>query len=64
MVNELGKNTSINADLQVNGLATFGIVAIAATSFCVCICMGMKHGYTFRLGAASITPTTNLLPTT
>lgn len=29
MVNELGKNTSINADLQVNGLATFGIVAIA-----------------------------------
>lgn len=44
MVNELRKNTSINADLQVNGLATVGIVAIAATSFCVCICMGMKHG--------------------
>ena len=66
MVNELRKNTSINADLQVDGLAAFGIVAIAATSFCVCICMGMKHGYTFRFGAASssITPATNLLPTT
>ena len=64
MVNELRKNTCINADLQVDGLAAFGIVAIAATSFCVCICMGMKHGYTFSLGAASITPATNLLPTT
>lgn len=62
MVNELRKNTSINADLQVDGLAAFGIAAIAATSFCICI--GMKYGYTFHFGVASISPPTNLLPTT
>lgn len=64
MVNELRKNTSINADLQADALVVLGIVAIAATSFCVCMHMGMKHGYTFRLGTASITPAINPLPTT
>ena len=64
MVNELRKNTSINADLQVDGLAAFGIAAIVATSFCICIGMGMKYGYTFHFGVAAITPPTNLLPTT
>ncbi len=56
MINELRENTSIHADLQVDRLAAFGIAAIAATSFCVCICMGMKYGYTFHLGTASIAP--------
>ena len=33
MVNELRKKTSINAYLQVDGLAAFGIAAIAATMY-------------------------------
>ena len=61
MINEPRENTSIHADLQVDGHAAFGIAAIVATSFCGCICMGMKYGYTFHLGAASITPPSSLL---
>lgn len=50
MVNELRKKTSINAYLQVDGLAAFGIAAIAATMYITMIMGSSAYFGIYTLG--------------
>ncbi|MDO5784064.1 MAG: hypothetical protein Q4P20_03255 [Eubacteriales bacterium] len=64
MDTELMENNKVIVNIDISGLAAFGITAITVAGFCFCFYTSIRNNCTIQFGTFSLSPRQSIAPLT